>query len=93
VIKTFRDKNTQKFFSGIQVPAFRPFYQQAVRRMQILDDATSLNDLRSLPSNHFKALSGNRKGQYSIRINRKWRICFEWSDGDALQVEIVEYHR
>ncbi len=79
-------------FAGQTVPSFQSFFRQAVHRLQILDDASSLNDLQNLPSNHFEALTGDRKGQYSIRINRKWRICFEWQDGDAYQVEIVQYH-
>jgi len=92
MIKSFRDKNAQKLFSGENVNIFQGFYRQAIRRLQILDDATSLDDLRLLPSNHFKALAGNRKGQFSIRINRQWRLCFEWDEGDALNVEIVDYH-
>jgi proteic killer suppression protein len=59
----------------------------------ILDSATSLNDLSGLPGNRLEALKGDRKGQYSIRINDQWRICFEWSDGHADNVEIVDYHR
>ena len=92
MIKSFRDKRTQKIYSGENVKAFDAFFRQAERRLQILDDATSLNDLRRLPSNHFKTLGGDRLGQYSIRINRQWRICFDWQDGDAFNVEIVDYH-
>ena len=92
MIKSFRDKNAQKLFSGQKVNAYQAFYRQAIRRLQILDNATSLDDLRLLPSNHFKALGGDRKGQFSIRINRQWRLCFEWNEGDALSVEIVDYH-
>ena len=68
------------------------FTSQAERRLQILDSATCLNDLRGLPSNNFEALQGHRKGQYSIRINIKWRVCFEWLDNEAHDVEIVDYH-
>ncbi len=92
MIKSFRDKNARKLYSGEKVKIFEVFYRQAIRRLQILNDATSLQDLKQLPSNHFKALGGNRKGQYSIRINRQWRICFKWLDGDAFNVEIVDYH-
>jgi len=92
MIKSFRDKNAQKLFSGENVNIFQGFYRQAIRRLQILDDATSLDDLRLLPSNHFKALGGTRKEQFSIRINRQWRVCFEWDDGDAFHVEIIDYH-
>ncbi len=92
MIKSFRDKHTQKLYSGENVKIFKTFHRQAIRRLQILDDATSLTDLRQLPSNHFKALGKNRVGQYSIRINRQWRICFEWQNSDAFNVEIVDYH-
>jgi proteic killer suppression protein len=92
MIKSFRDKNTRKLYFGQKVNIFQNFYRQAIRRLQILDDATSLDDLRLLPSNHFQALGGNRKEQFSIRINHQWRICFEWDDGDAFHVEIVDYH-
>jgi len=92
MVRSFRDKNTQKLFTGQKVKNYQSFYHQAIRRLQILDAATSLDDLKLLPSNHFKALGGNRKEQFSIRINRQWRICFEWDDGDALNIEIVDYH-
>ncbi len=92
MIKSFRDKNTQKLFSGQRVNIYQSFYRQAIRRLQILDNATSLDDLRQLPSNHFKVLGGDRKEQFSIRINRQWRLCFEWDEGNALRVEIVDYH-
>ena len=71
---------------------FQAITTQAERRLQILDNATSLQDLRNLPSNRFEALRGDRVGEYSIRINDQWRICFEWEDGDAYNVEIVDYH-
>ena len=92
MIKSFPDKTSLKLYSGEKVKNFNAFYRQAIRRLQILDDATSLNDLRRLPSNHFKTLGGKRLKQYSIRINRQWRICFEWQDGDAFNVKIVDYH-
>ena len=60
--------------------------------MEILDNAKTLQDLMGLPSNRFEALSGNRSGQFSIRVNQQWRVCFEWKDTDAYNVEIVDYH-
>ena len=92
MIRSFRDKRTEAFFDGRPVKEFRAFERQAVRRLQILDSATSLRDLMGLPSNHFEALHGNRAGQFSIRINRQWRVCFEWIDDEAHDVEIVDYH-
>ena len=92
MIKSFRDRNTKRLFTGDLVRKYESFQQQAVRRLQILDNVTSLEDLRYLPSNHFKSLGGDRRGQYSIRINRQWRICFEWHDGDPCLVEITDYH-
>ncbi len=79
-------------YNGKTVLAWRSFHRQAVRRLGILDNATSLNDLRMLPSNRFEALTGDRKGQYSIRINRRWRVCFEWIDNEPHNVAIVDYH-
>ncbi len=92
MIKSFRDRLSEAFFNGQRVKDFQSFERQAVRRLQILDDATSLNDPRQLRSNRFEALHGGRTGQYSIRINRQWRICFEWSEGEAHVVEITDYH-
>ena len=65
---------------------------RAQRRLAQLDAATGLSDLKVPPSNHLEALSGNRSGQHSIRINQQWRLCFVWKDGDAFDVEIVDYH-
>ncbi len=92
MITSFKNKDSQAIYEGKVVKRWLSFASQAERRLQILDSATCLNDLRSLPSNNFEALQGNRKGQYSIRINIKWRICFEWTDGEAHNVEIVDYH-
>ena len=77
---------------GKRVAAFQGFKTQAEKRLEILDAADSLNDLAVLPSNRFEALSGDRQGQYSIRINRQWRICFEWSGNGPENVEITDYH-
>ena len=92
MIKSFRDRRSEAFFNGQRVKDFQAFERQAVRRLQILDNATSLKDLRQLRSNRFEALHGRRTGQYGIRINRQWRICFEWSEGDVHVVEITDYH-
>jgi proteic killer suppression protein len=93
VILGYKDKRTELFAAGAFVPAFQSFTQQAERRLAILNVAPSLDTLRALPSNRLEALRGNRSGQYSIRINRQWRICFVWSDGPGpTEVEIVDYH-
>ena len=65
---------------------------QAERRLEILDNAKTINDLMALPSNRFETLGGDRVGQCSIRVNQQWRVCFEWKDADAYHVEIVDYH-
>lgn len=92
MIKSFRGKRTETLYNGRRVKEFQVITTQAERRLQILDNATSLQDLRNLPSNRFEALRGDRLGQYSIRINDQRRICFEWENGDAYNVEIVDYH-
>lgn len=94
MILNYRDKGTRQFANGEFVRAFRGFEQQAGRRLAILNAAPSLATLRALPSNRFEALKGDRAGQYSIRINERWRICFEWPDGEAgpRKVEIVDHH-
>lgn len=66
--------------------------QRALRKLRMIDAAADINDLRVPPGNRLEALEGNRKGQHSIRINNQWRICFTWSQGDAYDVEIVDYH-
>jgi len=76
----------------MDVPAFRALERQARRRLMYLNQAVSLDDLRVPPSNMLEALRGDRKGQYSIRINKKWRICFRWENGHAYDVEITDYH-
>jgi proteic killer suppression protein len=90
----YRDKKTAKFAEGNRVDAFQGFEMQAKKRLLILHSAESCADLRLLPSNRFEALGGNRKGQYSIRINQQWRICFEWPDDypKPFNIEIVDYH-
>lgn len=94
MILSYRDKKTEQFANGVLVKTFQSFADQAERRLAILNAATSLDDLRALRSNRLEALRGDRAGQYSIRINQQWRICFTWSDTDPgpSDVEIVDYH-
>ena len=94
MILGYRDRQTRAFAEGKFVRAFQGFESQAARRLAILNAAPSLDTLRSLPGNRLEALRGDRSGQYSIRINRQWRLCFEWPDGQAGpdNVEIVDYH-
>ena len=91
MIKSFKCKYTQKLYSREFVKQFSGFDRQAIKRLRILDSADTLDALKALPSNGFEALLGNRAGQYSIRINVQWRICFTWNEG-AENVEIVDYH-
>ena len=91
MIKGFKCKKTARLFNGERVPAFSGFSRQADKRLRILDAAETLEALKALPSNRFEALSGDRAGQYSIRVNKQWRICFTWDKG-AHEVEIVDYH-
>ena len=93
MIVSFRDKRTRDFAAGKRVKAFSGFARQAEMKLDQLDAATSLLDL-DLPGNRLEALKGDRKGQYSIRINDQWRICFEWPRGSPgpVKVEIVDYH-
>jgi len=94
MIVSFRDKRTEAFAGGGFVRPFQGFARQGWKRLEILSAATSLQDLRALPSNRLEALSGARAGQYSIRINDQWRICFAWPQGvpGPSDVEIVDYH-
>lgn len=93
MIVGYKDKRTEMFAAGAFVPAFQGFEQQAARRLAILNAAPSLEALRVLRGNRLEALRGARQGQYSIRINRQWRICFTWSgDVGPTDVEIVDYH-
>ena len=92
MIKNYRNKRTRLFAEGKQVYAFQGFREQAEKRLEILDAAESLGDLAALPGNRLERLAGDRLGQFSIRINRQWRICFEWSVDGPENVEIVDYH-
>ena len=93
MIRNFVDKEAEKIWQGR--PSRRlPADIQAVarRKLRMLNSAATLDDLRVAPANRLEALKGNRKSQYSIRINDQWRVCFQWKDCDALDVEIVDYH-
>jgi len=93
MIRAFRCSETEKIFNRQRSRKFPPSIQQrALRKLRMLNRSVTLNDLRIPPSNQLEKLRGNRTGQYSIRINDQWRICFEWSEGDAYNVEIVDYH-
>jgi proteic killer suppression protein len=93
VIKSFADAETARIWSGRRSRRL-PFEIQAValRKLRMLNQARVLTDLRVPPANRLEALKGERRGQYSIRINRQWRICFRWREGAAQDVEIVDYH-
>jgi proteic killer suppression protein len=90
----YRNKRTREFAQGNRIPAFHAFERQAYKRLELLEAARSLDSLRAIPSNRLERLGGNRSGQYSIRINAQWRICFEWpEDAEApFGIEIVDYH-
>ena len=92
MIRSFRNRETQRFFEGDRIPRFQSFADQATRRLTVLDNAETLRDLSGLPSNRLESLSGDREGQHSIRLNRQWRICFRWEDDGPYDVEIVDYH-
>jgi len=94
MIVSFRDKRTREFADGGYIKAFSGFSPQAEMKLDQLEAAASMKDLAVLPGNRFEALKGDRKGQYSIRINDQWRICFEWPDRSPgpVNVEIVDYH-
>jgi len=93
MIKSFKNKDTELIFHRQISRRFPPDIQRiALRKLRMLNRAFNLHDLKVPPSNHLEALKGDRKDQYSIRINDKWRICFIWVDTDAHDVEIVDYH-
>jgi proteic killer suppression protein len=94
MIVDYRDKRTRDFAAGKRVKAFFGIERAARLKLDRLEAATTLKDLATLPGNRFEALAGDRKGQYSIRINDQWRICFEWPDQapGPSRVEIVDYH-
>jgi proteic killer suppression protein len=93
VIKTFKDAETEKVFNRQHSRTLPSDIQQiALRKLRMLNHSVSINDLRIPPANRLEKLGGDREGQYSVRINDQWRICFEWRNGHAYQVEIVDYH-
>ena len=93
MIKTFAGKHTWKIYSKGKSKRIAPdIIKRAIRRLEYVDLATCLEDLKVPPSNRLHALKGDRKGQYAISINDQWRICFKFVDGDAYDVEITDYH-
>lgn len=93
MIRSFRDKRTETIYRGRRTRDLAVDIQQRARRkLRMIDAATVVDDLRIPPSNRLEKLKGDRRGQYSIRINDQWRICFVWNDDSASEVEIVDYH-
>jgi toxin HigB-1 len=93
VIKSFRDKATAAVYQGLEVRTLpRQIQSVARRKLMLIDAAPHVGSLRVPPGNRLEALKDDRKGQYSIRVNDQWRICFRWQDGHAWDVEIVDYH-
>jgi proteic killer suppression protein len=93
VIKTFNDGETEKIYHRQRSRKLPSNIQQvALRKLRMINNAVSINDLRVPPANRLEKLSGNRAGQWSIRINDRWRVCFRWKDSDAYNVEITDYH-
>ena len=92
MIKTFRCHDTKLLFEGKRPARFAGIARVAIRKLQQVNAASTLAFLRVPPNNRLEALKGDRRGQYSIRINDQWRVCFRFADGDAFDVEIVDYH-
>lgn len=93
MIKSFGNKETESVYRREYVKKLPAKIQQAsLRKLRMLNNAKSMQDLRSPPGNRLEKLKGDREGQHSIRINEQWRVCFEWKDNDAYEVEITEYH-
>jgi len=93
MIRSFADKETERIWNGLRSSKLPPDIQRrAADKLKLLEAAASLDDLRSPPSNRLHALKDGRAGQHSVSINDQWRICFVWKDGDAHDVEIVDYH-
>jgi len=93
MIRSFKDPEAEKIFNRQHTPRLDSSIQQVIyRKLRMLHQSHSLNDLRVPPSNPLEKLKGDREGQYSIRINDRYRICFEWLDSDVFRVEIVDYH-
>lgn len=92
MIKTFRCKDTEALFLGRRVARFANIERPALRKLEQLDLAAVLDDMRAPPGNRLEPLKSDRAGSWSVRINDQWRLCFRFQDGDALEVEIVDYH-
>lgn len=92
MIRSFRCRNTEALFNDLATHRFQTVQDAARRKLEMLDAAHRLEDLRSPPGNRLGALKGDRRGQHSIRINNRWRLCFRWQSGDAHDAEIVDYH-
>jgi len=92
MIKSFSCRETEALFNDIVVRRYQSIERQARRKLLYLNSVRTLQDLSQPPGNRMEALKGGRKGQYSIRINDQWRICFKWQDGNAFDVEITDYH-
>lgn len=92
MIKSFKDKDTEALFNDVLVLRYRAVERAARRKLLYLQRARLLDDLRVPPGNRIELLKGDRKGLHSIRVNDQWRICFRWSEGDAYDVEMVDYH-
>ena len=93
MIKSFRDRDTERVFNRQRVKRLSLSVQKvAQRKLDLVEAAEVIDDLRIPPGNRLEKLSGDRKGQYSIRVNNRWRICFQWLSGQAVDVEIVDYH-
>ena len=92
MIKSFSCRDTEKLFNDQRVRRFQSFERQARKRLMVLHAAPSLDALKLNPGNKFHALGGDRKGQYAISINKKWRVCFKWHDNNAYHAKILDYH-
>jgi proteic killer suppression protein len=92
MIKSFKSAETESLFNGKRVKRFVNFERAALRKLEQLDLAQIIDDMRAPPGNRLEALKGDRAGQWSVRINDQWRVCFRFKNGEALDVEIVDYH-
>lgn len=92
MIRTFRCAETKRLFEGLRSAKFQSIERAAVRKLEMLNAVVNLSALAALPGNQLEKLKGGRSGQYSIRINDQWRLCFEWRQGETYEVEIVDYH-
>jgi proteic killer suppression protein len=93
MIKSFRDNRTAAIFASVMIKGVHPNIQERAReKLKLLDKARTIMDLRAARGNRLEALKGDRKGQFSIRVNDQWRLCFLWHEGSAWQAELVDYH-